>query len=225
MKKLYLSFMLLVLLLAGCQPTITKEEFAPNMYKKHPVSILVLPPINKSTAAEAKEYYLTTVTEPLAEAGYYVYPVEMVSEILKEEGLFDTETMKNVPMSKFKEFFGADAVLFVTIKEWNTSYLITSGSVTVKLSCELKSTLNGETLWFYDDKVTVNTTAGNNSGGGLAGLLIQVVATAIQTATQDYVPIARQVNQNIMLAMPAGKYNPGYNQDQLVKITKKQKDD
>jgi hypothetical protein len=223
MKKLYLSLILLGLLLAGCTPTITKEEFAPNMYKNHPVSILVLPPINNSTAAEAKEYYLTTVTEPLAEAGYYVYPIEMVSEILKEEGLFDTETMRNVPMSKFKDFFGADAVLFVKIEEWNTSYFITSGSVTVKLACELKSTTNGETLWFYDDKVTVNTSASSGGGGGL-GLLFQVVATAIQTATQDYVPIARQVNQNIMLAMPAGKYNSNFNQDMLTKIAKKQKE-
>lgn len=222
MKKIYLPLFLIGLLLTGCAPKITKQEFAPNMYKTHPVSILVLPPINNSTAAEAKEYYLTTITEPLAEAGYYVYPVEMVSEILKEEGLFDTETMKNVPMSKFRDFFGADAVLFVKIEEWNTSYFITSGSVTVKLACELKSTTTGETLWFYDDKVTINTSA-SGGGGGLAGLIVQAVATAIQTATQDYVPIARQVNQNIMLAMPAGKYNPNYNQDMLVKIAKKEK--
>ncbi len=222
MKKIVLSFALIALLLAGCAPKITKEEFAPNMYKTHPVSILVLPPINKSTAAEAKEYYLTTITEPLAEAGYYVYPIEMVSEILKEEGLFDTETMNNVPLSKFRDFFGADAVLYVKIEEWNTSYFITSGSVTVKLACELKSTVSGETLWFYDNKVTINTSA-SNTGGGLAGLLVAAVATAIQTATQDYVPIAKQVNENIMKAMPAGKYSPQYNQDQLVKIEKRDK--
>ena len=144
-------------LLTGCNSQITKQEFAPKMYDQAPRSILVLPPINRSTAADAKEYYTTTVAEPLTNAGYYVFPMEVVNDVLKQEGLFDTETMFNVPPQKYREFFGADAVLYVTILSWNTQYLITTGSVTVHVAAELKSTTSGDTIWFYDDEVSVST--------------------------------------------------------------------
>ncbi|MBI5726411.1 MAG: DUF799 family lipoprotein [Ignavibacteriales bacterium] len=225
MKNLTWLMPVLILGIWGCAPKISKQEFAPKMYEQRPASILVLPPQNKTTAADAKELYTTTIAEPLTNSGYYVYSVEIVNEILKQEGLFDTETMLTVPLLKYREFFGADAVMYVTILEWDTHYYITAGNVTVKIACELKSTLTGETLWFYDDKVTVSTTAQNNSVPGLAGLLVQAVATAIQTAVTQYVPIARDVNKQILIAMPYGKYHPLFGKDGQQRIEKKAKYD
>ena len=204
--------------LVGCDNQITKQEFAPKMYSQRPLSILVLPPINKSTAADAKEYYTTTIAEPLTNCGYYVYPIEIINDLLKQEGLFDTETMMNVPPQKFKEYFGADAVLFVTIIEWNTSYLVTSGSVTVKLTCELRSTATADVLWFYDDTVTVDTSVDK---GGSSSFLTKAVLTAIKTAFTDYIPIARKANENILMAIPYGKYHKKYDTDSKMKINKK----
>ena len=223
MKTLYWIVLASVITLWGCAPQITKHEFAPKMYDQHPVSILVLPPQNKSTAADAKEYYLTTIAEPLTNCGYYVYPTEVVNDVLKQEGLFDTETMLNVPPQKFKEFFGADAVMYVTILEWNTQYLILSGGVTVKIASELKSTTTGDVLWFYDDVVSVNTSGDSGGAGGLAGLLAKAVTTAIKTAATQYVPVAREVNTKILIALPYGKYHPKFNQDAQTMIEKKKK--
>ena len=128
MKKLHYLFLgYLTITLSGCATFVTKEEFAPEMYNEHPLSILVLPPINNSTAADAKEYYATTVAEPLTNSGYYVFPMEVVYDMLQQEGLYDTETMTDIPVEKFKQYFGADAVLYVTIQEWDTQYLLTSG--------------------------------------------------------------------------------------------------
>lgn len=207
--------------LSGCTQYVTKHEFAPAMYEERPVAILVLPPINKSTAADAKEYYTTTIAEPLTNMGYYVFPIEVVNEVLKQEGLFDTETMFGVPPQKFKEYFGADAVMYVTIHEWNTQYLVTSGSVTVKIASELRSTSTGEVIWFYDDRVSVSTTGESGGATGLAGLLVQAVATAIKTAVTEYVALARQANSKILLALPYGKYNKEYGKDRQMKIEKK----
>ncbi|MFN0157070.1 MAG: GNA1162 family protein [Bacteroidota bacterium] len=138
-----------------------------------------------------------------------------------QEGLFDTETMMNVPPQKFMEFFGADAVLYVTLLEWNTSYFITSGSVTVKAACELRSTRTGSLIWFYDEAVTVNTSGESGGAGGLAGLLIKAVTTAIKTATQSYIPLARDASAQIFLAMPFGKYHKEFGQDRKNKVEKK----
>jgi hypothetical protein len=221
MKLSYLSVFVVAIALWGCNPTITKQDFAPKMYEQHPVSILVLPPQNKSTAADAKEYYTTTIAEPLTNSGYYVYPVEVVNDVLKQEGLYDTETMLNVPPQKFKEFFGADAVMYVTILEWDTHYMVIAGSVSVRIACVLKSTTSGDILWFYDDVINLDTSGDSGGAGGLAGLLAKAVTTAIKTAATQYVPIARNVNKQILVAIPYGKYHPDYNKDAKVKIVKK----
>ncbi len=223
MRSIRFSIILILgLNLIGCATYITKDEFAPQMYSEHPVSILVLPPINNSTAADAKEYYTTTVAEPLTNTGYYVFPMEVVYDVLQQEGLYDTETMLNVPVEKFYDYFGADAVLYVTINKWDTQYLITSGSVNVQATCELKSTHTGELLWFYDEEIDVNTSGSNAGAGGWVGLIAQVVTTAVQTAAQDYVPIARDVNKKIFMALPVGKYGKRYDKDQKDKVKKKE---
>src|SRR4030067_3610572 len=95
---------------------VTKGEKFPLLYEEAPSAILVLPPINQTTAANAKEYYSTTIQEPLSFTGYYGFPYEVTTEILKMEGIYDTELLKQLSLQKFREYFGADAVLFTTIK-------------------------------------------------------------------------------------------------------------
>jgi hypothetical protein len=76
---------MMALTMEHCAVT-TKMEAYPKMYEKSPVSILVLPPMNQSTAAEAQEFYQATINEPLTLSGYYAYPIEVVSDILKKRG-------------------------------------------------------------------------------------------------------------------------------------------
>jgi len=104
---------MVLLILTSCAPSqTTKQEAFPKMYSDRPSVILVLPPINQTTAADAKDYYSTTIAEPLSYVGYYILPIEVTNDILKSEGIYDTELISNVPLQKFKDFFGADAVMF-----------------------------------------------------------------------------------------------------------------
>ncbi|MEK6690019.1 MAG: hypothetical protein AABY78_01810 [Nitrospirota bacterium] len=86
----------------------------------------------------------------------------------------------------------------------------------------LKSTTTGRVLWKYDGLIRVDTSGDSGGGGGLAGLLVKVVATAIKTAATDYVPIAKQVNLITMSSMPYGKYNPNFDKDRDAQIILKQ---
>ena len=148
------SVVTVIILLQGCGPAReTKVKMFPGIYDESPRSILILPPINLSTAANAKEYYSTTIQEPLAYKGYYVHPYEVTSEILKQEGIYDAELLANVPLSKFKEYFGADAVLFTTIKKWDIKYLIIGGNLTIQIEAQLKSTKTDQELWRYTGTV------------------------------------------------------------------------
>ena len=202
-----------LLLVSGCASKVTKKEAFPTMYQERPLSILVLPPINETTAADAKEYYSTTLAQPLTSMGYYVFPIEVVTEMMQHEGAYDTETLVNVAPQKFKEYFGADAVLLVRITKWDTAYYVVGGHVTVGVNCLLKSTTTGAELWKYNGVLTVST-SGNPAGGGLIGLAVNIVVTAVKTAMADYMPVARQANAIVISTIPYGKYHPLHGQDQ-----------
>jgi hypothetical protein len=198
----------------GCGPKhVTKGDKFPLLYQERPVTILVLPPINQTTAADAKEYYATTIAEPLSLFGYYVLPIEVTSEILKMEGIYDTELLLRTPPQKFKTYFGADAVLYTTIEQWDVSYLVLSSKLTVAIRCVLKSAVSGETLWQRRSSVEVDLSGSNQSSAGYLGIVFKVAATAIKTAMADYVPYAMQANYIALATIPAGKYHPMHGKD------------
>ena len=85
-----------------------------------PRSILVLPPVNEGTDIRGTYGYLSTVTRPLAELGYYVYPVVLVDQFFKENGMPTPGEMLQAPLGKIREIVGADAVLYVTLRQYGT---------------------------------------------------------------------------------------------------------
>ena len=205
---------LLILSLCACVPsTTTKLQEFPSMYEESPLSILILPPMNESTAADAKEYYSTTIQEPLAYAGYYTFPYPLTTELLKMEGIYDSELLTDIPLVKFKKYFGADAVLFTTIKKWDLCYIVIASNLTVSIDCVLKSTSTDQELWKYNGTIVVDL-SGGNSGGGIAGLIASAIVTAVNTAIADYVPYARQANYRAIHSLPYGKYHPQHHKDQ-----------
>ena len=202
-----------LLILVACAPKhVTKYQAFPKVYAERPLAILVLPPVNETTAADAKEYYLTTIAEPLSLSGYYVFPIEVVSEIMKNEGIDDTETLVNLPAGKFKEFFGADAVMYIWLQRWSTSYYVIGGNVKVSVRSVIRSTTTEEELWQYEGTIVEDTTV-SASGGGIIGLAVSLVATAIKTAVTDYVPIAKRANYMMLNPLPYGKYHPKHDKD------------
>ena len=204
--------------ISGCGPTfVSKGEEFPKMYDEGPRSLLILPPMNESTDAEAKDYYMTTVEMPFAQTGYYVFPVEMVSDIMKQEGVYDTELLYDLPLDKLYDYFGADAVLYTHIKKWDVSYIVLASNLTVSIESEIISTKTSEQLWEYTGTVVVDL-SGGNSGGGIAGLVIKAIVTAINTASADYVKYARVANTRLMATLPAGPYHEMYMKDQSVQI-------
>ena len=64
-----------LILLEGCRAPHDYSAYLDHM----PRSILVLPPLNNSLEPVAPYIYLSTVTRPLAERGYYVFPVAVIS--------------------------------------------------------------------------------------------------------------------------------------------------
>jgi hypothetical protein len=223
MRKYFIYIILVVLVvLNSCATTsLTKLDAFPRMYSEAPLSIAVAPPINQVSAADASEFYLSTIAEPFVMHGYYIFPIPVVADILKDEGAYNT--LQEIPQpdvaKKMNQLFGADATLFARIQKWDKKYRVTSGSVTVLIDYQLVSGKTGDMLWSHAQEVIIDTSGDSGGGGGIAGLVIKAVTTAIKTATTDYVPIARQANYFAMVAFPFGKYNPMFGLDKAVKVT------
>lgn len=74
--KIFMSMACAVALSACVMPPAHKDYSA--IRTEQPRSILIVPAINRSVEVNAPDYFLTTIGKPLAERGYYVFPVHLV---------------------------------------------------------------------------------------------------------------------------------------------------
>ena len=216
MKKLIPLFILVTLVSAcGVSPDLTRGKLYPGMYEEKPVTLLVMPPINNSANVEAKELLYTSISRPLAEAGYYVIPPTLSMAVLRQESGYDAELFLDRPLRQFHDFFGADAVVFSVIDSWAMQGL----GINTKIRYIIKSTLTDQVLFdrtcdlFLDLSVNSSDSSKDRS---LLSILIDVAAGALNTALTDHIEAARRANYYIFRDLPVGKYDNLYLQDQEI---------
>jgi len=143
-----------------------------------PSSILVLPPVNHTADVGASDAFLATITEPIAERGYYVFPIALVDHFMKENGLPTPGDMRQeATPNKISEVFGADAVLYIDILSWETQYIVLDSSTRVRLSYRLVDAKSGLELWKWEQLVV------HSSSQGQSSLIGMVVSAAVHQAT------------------------------------------
>jgi len=176
--KLLLPFLFVII--SGCATT---PPFDYASFRQHrPRSILVLPPLNQTTDVDAPYTYLSTITCPLAECGYYVFPVAVVDAYMKENGLPSAEEMHGVALDKIRNIIGADAVLYVTIEEWGQKYVVIQSITTIKAKAQLIDTASGEVIW----QGTQAVSQGSGGGGDPIAMLITAAVAQIINTMVDY---------------------------------------
>jgi hypothetical protein len=192
--------------LGGCATQAPKDQSA--FKAAAPRSILVVPAVNKSLDVDAPNYLLSTLTLPLAEKGYYVFPVNTTKMVLEQEGFYEGEQVHRQSPARLAKLFDADAVLYVTINRWDAQYVLLSTTVTVELDYRM-TTKDGTEIW--QARQAMKYTPQNNSGGHpLAQLIAAAVSAAITRAAPNYMPLARQANWQVFVlgpdAVPDGPY-------------------
>jgi len=206
------GLLLPLLLVAGCAATAPKT-FDYSAYREHPPrSILVLPPVNDSVAVDAPYVYLSTITRPLAEAGYYVFPVAVVDAFMKENGISEPAEMQAAPLNKIAQYIGPDAVLYTHINQWGQQYHVLASNTVVDVTASLVDTASGAVLWTGTAKAVVSS---NNGQGGLLGMAIAAavnqIANSVADKTHDVAAVANaQMIDNPNTGLPLGPYNPDH---------------
>lgn len=180
-----------------------------------PKSILVLPPLNESIAVEAPYTYLSTVSMPLGEAGYYVFPVAVVDAFMKDNGLPNPAEMHSVPLAKLSGVFGADAVLYVTIREWGQKFHLISSDTVVSAVARLVDVDTATVLWTGQIRLVQGS---GGSGDLLTDLITAVVEQIIDSKTDVAHGLSRQASKAMFLSrergLPYGWRHPLYANDQ-----------
>ena len=198
--------LVLALSLVGCAtvkpPDLTAFRAAA------PRSILVVPVVNKSLVVPASDFMLTTLPIPLAERGYYVFPVDTVRYVLEREGFYEPDRVHQEGAANLAKFFDADAVLLVTIKRWETQYVFISATVTVEIDYRMFDR-DGGSIWATQKRM-VYSPQQQSGASPLATLISAAISAAMLKLEPNYLPLARQANQQVILleptALPMGPY-------------------
>jgi len=206
MKHTYLALLVIITMtLSGCavQSTNKQDKFL----SAAPRSILIVPVINKSVDVTSADYMLSTISIPLAERGYYVFPINLVKRVLEDDGLADSSLVHAAPASKLASLFGADAVLYINIERWDAQYMVLTTTVTVALNYEIRDGKTDKVLWKNSANMVYQPSG--SGGGGLGGLIAQAIVAAITKASPNYMPLARQANLNALYIYPGSGIPPG----------------
>lgn len=203
-------------MLTGCATAPPAKDYS-SFNSAAPRSILVVPVINRSVDITATDYMLSTLSIPLAEKGYYVFPVHMVKRILEDDGLSDADLVHNTPAERLGKLFGADSVLYVMIERWDAQYYVLGTTVTVALSYVLKDGRDGNELWKH--KQEMSYTPQSSSGHPIAALVVMAVNAAITKAAPNYMPLAHKANAFSFYipgqGIPSGPYKDKNSDDSM----------
>jgi hypothetical protein len=205
-----LSAALCGLTLAGC----AAKSYDYTNYRAYPPrSILVLPPVNESTDIRGTYGYLSTVTRPIAELGYYIYPVVVVDHFFKDNGMPTPGEMAQAPLQKIREIIGADAVLYITLRQYGTRYQVIASTTVVAAAARLVDTRTGTLLW---EGTVVGQASSGGSGNILADLVGALVMQVVGQSTDHARKVAETANAQFAIkdrGLLHGPYSPRYGQE------------
>jgi len=200
-----------LVLLVGCTAVPVQTYDYSAFEQSNPKSILIIPPLNESVEVEAPYVFLSTISRIVAEKGYYVFPVAVIDNYFKGNGLPTTVEMNTARVDKLVEHINPDAIMYVNINRWGQKFEIVQSRAVVDVDIRLIDSDTGTTIW---ESSAYAQEASNASNGGslleiiLGAMLGQMAGSAVDN-TQH---LSRQANNAAVndehFGLPNGPYLP-----------------
>ena len=198
MKKLIAACgALAALLLTGCVPHKALYDYSAFRASK-PASILVLPADNKAPDVNAAHSFTSQVTRPLAEAGYYVFPVAVVEETFQQNGLTSGHEIQAVSTKRLHDIFNADSALYISITDYGTSYQVIQSITRVTVSARLVDLRSGKEIW--QGFATANDAENDSNNNSIIGMLVMAAVKQIASNVSDKAHTIADVTSARLLA-------------------------
>lgn len=190
----------LPLLMAACSTPPAHMDYTAFKDAK-PRSILVLPPINHTFSVKASYSFLSQMTHPLAESGYYVVPVGMELETFHQNGVSMPDEMAQIPAEKLHSIFGADAALYSTVTAYGSTYQVIDTVTMVSITAKLVDLKTGSVLW--SGQAMASNKSSDNTNGNLIGQLIGAAVKKVGDSISDSsYPLAGIASERLLAAGP-----------------------
>lgn len=195
--RLRAALLVAAALLGGCAITPPPAVDYSALLRNKPASLLVLPPVNESPEVNGTAGTWAHATRPLAEGGYYVLPVTLVDETLRQNGIASAQEAHDIPPARLREVFGADAVVYLRVKRYGTSYAVLASETVVEVEASIVDLRSGEALW--SGRARASSAEQQQHQSGLVGLLVTaVVQQVLDTATDAAYRYADVANQRLL---------------------------
>ena len=183
MKKMrFVAIAALAIAMAGCAHKPVPYDYTAFTRAK-PATLLVLPPVNDSPEVKASPAIWAQATMPLSEAGYYVLPVTLVDETFRQNGIQTANDAQDISREKLRDFFGADAAVYIKITKYGTSYHVISSDTEVEAQARIFDLRSGALLW--EGHALASSAEQGQGGGGLAVMLVSAIVKQIIATTTD----------------------------------------
>ncbi len=143
--------------------------------------------------------------------------------MFKENGVTNGSDAQSIAPQKLQEIFGADAALYIRIKEYGSKYQVIQSVATVSADAKLVDLKTGDVIWTGEKKLS-QSSSDNNSGllGAVVGALVEQISSNFNDRAY---PIASMVNAQLFTPTPYspgtgllyGPRSPQYQQDGIAK--------
>ncbi len=173
---------------------------SPDFKANPPRSIAVLPVLNETVNLKAPEVLRPVIFKRLSQKGYEVPAAETIDQKLLEKEIREAGQINSVTPQELGKILGADALLYSTVTECSTTYLVVYASMTVGARFWLVDAKTGDKIWESDHEVKEKKL-------GLDSRSIQ--DTISFAALQAYQPYMEQVVDTCLATLPNGPLYSG----------------
>ena len=188
----------IILLMGGCAGR-PHYSLITDYTVKLPRSIAVLPAQNETVNLKAPEEFRLLAHSKIAAKGYETLDMADIDKKLQGKGIHDAGQIHSQTPQELGKLLGVDAVLYTTVTEFSTAYLLAYASMRVGARFELKDAKTGEKLWESDHRVT-------ESKVGLDKKAME--ESAKFAAFQAYAPYMKKVVAACLATLPDGPLAP-----------------
>ncbi len=193
--KILIGTLLGGLLLAFSCAAGPHHSLVPDYKSRTLRSIAVLPVLNETVNLKAPDIFRPIVAGKMSVKGYQVPASATIDERLLTRDIREAGQVNSLPPQELGKLLGVDALLYTTVTEFSTTYLLAYASMTVGARFELKDARTGEKLWDTEHQVK-ETKLGLDSK--TAGETLQFAVA------QSYAPYCQKVVDTGFSTLPNG---------------------
>lgn len=151
--KHILLLSVIVFIHIGCGLKVP-HTVVPDYKDRTPRSIAVLPVQNETVDMDAPKIFRRKLFNVILHRGYVSPSISVIDSKLAEKGIREPGQLGSMAPQEMGEYLNVDAVLYSTVTEWSTTYLVVYASIKVEGRFQLIDTKTGEQLWESEHEVS-----------------------------------------------------------------------